>query len=846
MEAPGSGGHRNTGSISLVAIGATLIPTVITAAAFLTGFVLLRSRYRNIYAPRTYFRTIAQKDRTPSSSHTVVSWLHDFRMLDDKFVLRHSSLDAYLFLRYLRMITLICVVGCCLTWPILFPINATAGGDASELDKISFSNINDPKKLYAHAVVAWIFLGFIVLLITRERLFVVGLRQAYQTIPLNASRLSSRVVLFLSVPSECLEDENLQRYFGQDSVRSWPVSNLEHVEKLASKRDVSIEDLEQAELKLLKKGQKKQSRSFNGAGDSGNLNHRDRPAHRSNYLVGKRIDTISRLREQLPDIISDLDRVRRADSNGRNTCTGAIFIEYKDQAAAHQAFQQVRHPSLFALQPKYIGVLPKEVIWQNLNLDPSLRITYSYIAIGVAIATIVLWSIPIGIIGTISNINYLTDKVRFLRFINNLPDPILGLITGLVPPLLLSTVVSYVPYFFKWLATLSGAPTTKEASRWAQTWNFVFQVVQVFLITTFSSGVAAVATKISNDPQSVPRLLAKNLPKASNFYLTYFIIQGIGTASKNVINYSDLFQYLFYYNVSSKTPRQKYNTFIQMKGISWFNVYPKFTNLAIIAIAYSCIAPLVLGFAAIGVYLFYLQYRYNLLYVIQVKTETRGESLTRALQQMMTGVYLSELCLLGLFGIKKAQGASTLMTVLLILTIIYHLTVNKYLAPLEHNMPLDVLSNTTDEESPLLGTTEGSSRTNQRSQSRVLQLGQGKLPTVLLDPLASFLEPHVFASQEALRPWLQDPEGEFEESVSYTEDQLRNAYVNPALTSKTPIIWLPRDFPNGTLSRQEVQENEKVGLSSTDQGAQLNEKGDIVWNMDDFSEVPIFKEPTRF
>lgn len=688
--------------------------------------------------------------------------------------------------------------------------------------------------------------GFIVLLITRERLFVIGLRQAYQTIPLHASRLSSRVVLFLSVPSEGLEEENLQRYFGQDAVRSWPVSNLEHVEHLVSKRDSTVEDLEQAELKLLKKGHKKQSRSSNGAGDSANLNDRDRPAHRSNYLVGKRIDTISRLREQLPDILSDLDQVRRADFNSRNSRTGAIFVEYKDQATAHQAFQQVRHPSPFALQPKYIGVQPKEVIWQNLNLDPSLRITYSYIAIGVAIVTIVLWSIPVGIIGTISNINYLTDKVHFLRFINKLPDPILGLITGLIPPLLLSTVVSYVPYFFKWLATLSGAPTTKEASKWAQTWNFVFQVVQVFLITTFSSGVAAVATKISNDPQSVPRLLAKNLPKASNFYLTYFIIQGIGTASKNIINYSDLFQYLFYYNVTSKTPRQKYNTYIQMKGISWFNVYPKFTNLAIIAIAYSCIAPLVLGFAAIGVYLFYLQSRYNLLYVIQVKTETRGESLTRALQQLMTGVYLSELCLIGLFGIKTAPGASTLTTILLILTIIYHLTVNKYLAPLEHNMPVDVLSSAADEESPLLGSTEGNTRTDQQSQSRVFQLGRGKLPTVLLDPLASLLEPHVFASQEALRPWLQDPEGEFEESASYTEEQLKNAYVNPALTSKTPKVWLPRDLPNGTLSTQEVQENEKVGLSSTDQGAQLNEKGDVVWNMDDFSEVPIFKEPTRF
>jgi len=103
--------------------------------------------------------TNQSRDRTPSSSRSSFSWFRDFRRLDDKFVLRHSSMEAYLFLRYLRMVVLICVVGCCLTWPVLFAINATGGGGASEADKISFGNVLDSKKLYAHAIVAWIFFG---------------------------------------------------------------------------------------------------------------------------------------------------------------------------------------------------------------------------------------------------------------------------------------------------------------------------------------------------------------------------------------------------------------------------------------------------------------------------------------------------------------------------------------------------------------------------------------------------------------------------------------------------------------------------------------------------------------
>lgn len=132
------------------------------------------------------------------------------------------------------------------------------------------------------------------------------------------------------------------------------------------------------------------------------------------------------------------------------------------------------------------------------------------------------------------------------------------------------------------VAKLSGQPTTVEAEKLTQTWYFAFQLIQVFLVTTFSSGAATVATQIANQPTAVPILLAQNLPKASNFYLSYFILQGIATSAKNVINYSDLFQYLFYDRLFDTTPRQKYNRYTRMKGIGWGSVYPKFANLAVI------------------------------------------------------------------------------------------------------------------------------------------------------------------------------------------------------------------------------------------------------------------------
>lgn len=77
------------------------------------------------------------------------------------------------------------------------------------------------------------------------------------------------------------------------------------------------------------------------------------------------------------------------------------------------------------------------------------------------------------------------------------------------------------------------------------------------------------------DPISVPELLARQLPKASNFYLTYFIVQGTTSAADNLLNYSDLLSYLFYDYFFDKTPRQKFNRYTSMKGIAWGKLFPK-------------------------------------------------------------------------------------------------------------------------------------------------------------------------------------------------------------------------------------------------------------------------------
>ena len=79
---------------------------------------------------------------------------------------------------------------------------------------------------------------------------------------------------------------------------------------------------------------------------------------------------------------------------------------------------------------------------------------------------------------------------------------------------------------------------------------------------------------------------------------------------------------------------------------------------------------------------------------------------------------------------------------------------------------------------------------------------------------------------------------------SYNGDDLRTAYLNPAMTSSTPMVWLAQD--SAGASKSEIRENEKAELKATDQGAWLDDSGRVKWSVDDIDQVPIWKEKVPY
>ena len=249
--------------------------------------------------------------------------------------------------------------------------------------------------------------------------------------------------------------------FGSEAQKTWIVSDHRNLENLVSQRNDRAVTLEAAEVQLIREANKrKMDRTRGGSNgvssERGNrpaakVPDRSRPKHKPTPVVGTKIDTIEWGRKTLPELQRQVQEQRERNKASAQPESSAVFVAYSSPAAAQRAYHEVGfHPLVSKVtKDRILGVQPKEVIWANLSVSPPSRISRVSLATALEIATILFWAIPIGFVGAISNINYLTDKVKFLRFLDNLPPSVIGLISGLLPPLAISTLISYVPKIFR-------------------------------------------------------------------------------------------------------------------------------------------------------------------------------------------------------------------------------------------------------------------------------------------------------------------------------------------------------------------------------------------------------------
>lgn len=436
-------------------------------------------------------------------------------------------------------------------------------------------------------------------MVARESIYYINLRQAYLLSPLYASRISSRTVLFTSVPEDFLDEAKLRRTFGKQVKNIWIANDCEKIEELVEERDKVAFKLEAAEIKLIKLAGKARAKAMkkgtaqdeeppaNENGESGSVAARwvqpkQRPTHRLKFLIGKKVDTINWCRSELERLVPEIEALQATYRAGEAKFICSVFIEFYTQTEAQAAYQSLSHHQALHMSPRFIGVNPEDVIWKNLKINWASRVVRNIIVITLVALLVIFWSIPVGFVGILSNIKSLEEKAPFLKFLDKIPPSILGVIQGLLPAVLLGVLMALLPIILRLMARKGGCPTVPAVELRTQNFYFCFQVIQVFLVTTFTSAASAVGAKIAKNPSSATSLLAANLPHAATFFISYLIVQGITVSAGALAQVVGVIVFKILGKFLDNTPRKMYKRFISLTALGWGTVFPIYTNLCVI------------------------------------------------------------------------------------------------------------------------------------------------------------------------------------------------------------------------------------------------------------------------
>ena len=297
-------------------------------------------------------------------------------------------------------------------------------------------------------------------------------------------------------------------------------------------------------------------------------------------LLGKKVDAIDYCRKEVARLNLEIEQDQQEPE--KYPLMNSAFIQFNHQVAAHMACQSVSHHTPAHMAPRVVEISPDDVIWDNM----SIRWWESYIRIGAVIVVIVGlvigWALPVTFTGLLSNLDYLRGQYKWLSWLRKVPKTVIAIIQGILPQALLALLLFLLPLILRFLSKTQGDYTGMAVELSVQRYYFAFLFVQVFLVVSISSGITTVIGQLANKPQSAPAILAQNLPKASNYFFSYLLLQALTVSAGALVQIMGLIEWFILAPLLDSTAREKWRRQINLPNMQWGSFFPVYTNLACI------------------------------------------------------------------------------------------------------------------------------------------------------------------------------------------------------------------------------------------------------------------------
>jgi len=167
---------------------------------------------------------------------------------------------------------------------------------------------------------------------------------------------------------------------------------------------------------------------------------------------------------------------------------------------------------------------PRDILWDNIYVSKGATRTRSYIGEVVVLLIITFYVVPIALVSLLVSESALVSSSPRLEQLDQ-ASAFFSSAIAMVQPMCIVGIQQLLPPLFMAIGRVEGLVSFSEVQMRAFSRYFLFQVINVFLVTTIAGSIFDTIAIIVENPEAAFEMLGNSLPRMSSFFITFVTIK---------------------------------------------------------------------------------------------------------------------------------------------------------------------------------------------------------------------------------------------------------------------------------------------------------------------------------
>jgi hypothetical protein len=378
-----------------------------------------------------------------------------------------------------------------------------------------------------------------------------------------------------------------------------------------------------------------------------------------------------------------------------NEVTDKAFVEMKTFTASTVAIQSM-HSSKPGAMEVNTAPEPRDILWQNVYVSKGAKRTRGYIGEAIVILIISFYAVPVALISLLTSESALISISPRLAQLDQ-ASAFFSSALAMVQPICLVIIQQLLPPLFIQISKAEGLVSFSEVQMRAFSRYFMFQVLNVFLVTAVAGSIFDTIAIIVENPESAFEMLGNSLPRMSSFFITLVTMKTFLGLGAELVRFLSIVQSTIRFTIlRNATLRKKKSPVLALRAIDdpgWFPFHKILAQdmlVVVISVVFAVVAPIVLLPCALFCLSSRILWTHHHLYVYESVFESGGQFWPKVFRRFVFGLIIAQMTITGQFILKEARHEAYATILLMFITYFFlRSTRARYDGP-SSTLPLEV------------------------------------------------------------------------------------------------------------------------------------------------------------